>query len=823
MNMEISARYEQANNINQGWGGKRMLVRNDYVLPNWIVDSHCFWYVRTTKTGKEYRLVDPLSATNSEAFDHKILADVLSNTTKSIVDYQDLPIKNVNITLSPMLVRFTAFDKHWEIDVDKMRCEEIVDVMLGRVSPFRGNPLFIPQFLPEDQQVLHSPDGKRAVFIREHNIWVRDVLTGQEKALTEGGTADYSYSSSRLMGIDTAVQAQWSPDSRYLFTVRRDTRNVVSRNYINYAPKDGGLRPEMESYKWPSPYDKDVDSYQLVVIDVTSDHLQVAEYPPLVFTRSGLLLVGFFRAKLGWWSHDSRYAFFIDIERGAKVVRVLKWDIETGNIETIIEEKSDTFVKLCHESLDILQHVPLPYTNELIWFSEIDGWAHLYLYDLNTGELKNQITGSVQAENSDNISSTCEEWLVRDILHYDDGCRELLIQTAARDSNISPYYRDICKVNIDTGVLKPLVSGNFEYNVYQYLGCRVSCHILSEGISEANGVSPCGKYIVTTKSRVDTTPVTLLIDRNGKEILILETADVTDLPADWVWPEPVKLKSADEKTDIYGVVFRPPGFSVDKSYPVVEYENSARCYSGVPQGAFINSQQDGLVYYFASALAALGFVVVALDGRGTPLRNKSFSDHHYGDHSFTSDFSDRIAGMRQLAKRYTYMDIGRVGIVSPEHPTSAVYALLKHSDFYKVSVIHCLTDPRFTISPMDDMYHGTVDEGFLMKKVHPEDYAESFSGKLLLIVGMKSIVATTSAFRLVDALQKTNRDVDMLCMPSMDHEMTNYTLRREWDYLVRYLQGVEPKQGFQLSGAREKDTEELLENISGIGDILEHI
>jgi dipeptidyl aminopeptidase/acylaminoacyl peptidase len=173
-----------------------------------------------------------------------------------------------------------------------------------------------------------------------------------------------------------------------------------------------------------------------------------------------------------------------------------------------------------------------------------------------------------------------------------------------------------------------------------------------DSIINVNGVSPCGQYLVTTRSRVDTVPVSVLIDRDGKEILALETADISGLPSDWHWPEPVKLKGADGETDIYGVVFRPPSFSPDNQYPVVEYSSSMRCFSGLAQGAFSLAPFLGITYFAPAALAALGFIVVIIEGRGTPFRNKIFQDHHFGDLRYTSDLDDRISGIRQLAKRY---------------------------------------------------------------------------------------------------------------------------------------------------------------------------
>ena len=808
MTSEVLQRYENARKIHQG-SGHNTMVKNDFVIPNWISDSHCFWYQRATKKGKEFRLVDPRIASNELAFDHRVLASALGKAINKTIDYQNLPLKHLVLTLSPVQVKFIAFDKHWKFNAEDTVCSIISDIFEGYQSPFGDNVEFIPQYLPEKEQELVSPDGKKAAFVFDYNLWIRDLATCEEQPLTKDGTSDYGYSSKRCLGIDTAVQALWSPDSTRLYTVRRDVREVLLCTSMNYAPQDGSLYPQSVQTKHPFPGCEHMDTYQLVVIDVNTKQLQVADYPAIPLTRSGTMAAGFFRAKLGWWSSDSRYAFFVDIARGAKSVRVNKWDLQTGIISVLFEEISDTSVKLNHEMMDPLQILPLPESDELIWFSERNGWAHLYLYDMNTGQLKRQITGEQASLNGgDSVPM-----LVRKLLQFDATRRELILQTAARDHNISPYYCDICKVNIDSGVLTTLASGDFEYRVYQYLDDGIIPSLFRGDAScGANGISPCGQYIVATRSRVNTVPETLLLDRGGKLILELEKADVSDLPADWVWPEPIKLKGADNETDIYGVVFRPPGFSPSKSYPIVEFANSGRFTSGFPQGSFTNSQQSGFVYYLASAIAALGFIVVNIDGRGTPLRGKAFHDYHYGDFSKTSDFDDRIAAIRHLAKRYPYMDLERVGITSPEQSTNAVYALLKHSDFYKVAVQHCLADPRFVMS-LSETYDGTIDNAIIRKACYPEDYVESFSGKLLLIVGMLSTIATSSSFHLVEALQKANKDFDMLCLPNLHQEMSSYTTRREWDYLVKNLQGVVPPNGFEMKTAYDilhEESEELL-------------
>lgn len=451
-----------------------------------------------------------------------------------------------------------------------------------------------------------------------------------------------------------------------------------------------------------------------------------------------------------------------------------------------MEETSDTCVKLRHAIEDPPTFLPLPESNELIWFSERSGWAHLYLYDLRSGELKHPITAG--------------QWLVREVLHYDAKQRELLVQTAARDPDISPYYRDICKVNIDSGELTPLASGNVDHRVHRYLEATTLASFVIHRcpVGEMHGISPCGQYVVSTRSRVDTVPTSVLIDRNGREILTVETADVSGLPPAWCWPKPAKLKSADGQTDIYAVVFRPPGFSPDNRYPVVEFCTSSRWISAMPQGAFQNNVFAGFAYFHPCALAALGFIVVVIEGRGTPFRHRAFNEYHYGDHRYAGDFDDRIAGIRQLAERYPYMDIERVGLVNTEAMTNGIYAL-QYSDFYKVAVHHCFYDPRYGYAGLTDAPDGTFNNSPVS---NPEDYAASLNGKLLLIVGLLSNTAGAT-LRVVEALKNANKDFDMLCMPNMGPNLSVYTIRREWDYLVRHLQGTEPPAQFPMESKHD--------------------
>ena len=431
--------------------------------------------------------------------------------------------------------------------------------------------------------------------------------------------------------------------------------------------------------------------------------------------------------------------------------------------------------------------IPLPESDELIWFSEQSGWGHLYLYVLTNGELKHTITEG--------------EWLVRDVLHYDANRRELLIQTAGRDKAISPYYRDICKVNIDTGQLTELASGNFDFAIQHEESFNVWVyHAIAYRNKNISSVSPCGQYIVTTRSRVDTVPVTVLLDREGNELFTLETADISDLPEDWHWPEPVKLKAADKETDIYGVVFRPPGFSANQSYPVIDFSCGIRNHTCVPHGSFVNGNVFELFYLLGVAMAALGFIVVSVEARGTPHRNKAFFEHNYGNPASDGEPADRIAAIQQLAERYPYMDLDRVGISSGDNVGSAVYGMLNYPDFYKVAVVHCYTDARFHFAATGESFEGIPFEGHAGPQVtYAEDMVDSLKGKLLLVHGMLDPLTPTSTFRLVNALQNANKDFDLLCLPQVGHDIPSYTFRRNWDYLVTHLLNVEPPREFSLT------------------------
>lgn len=774
---DLEARYHRAAFLQQSAYDIEKVASNTSLIPHWIADTNCFWYRKKSLEHIKFLLVDAKAGIIKEAFDHSELAGALSRVSGNDVEETNLPISKVRITLSPSQVFFTAFGKDFYYDQKTRKCRKA------------------DQFFPSrSHSHVTSPDGNKIAFVRDHNLWIKESRTQAEYALTHDGEEFYSYALSPISwGITTMpnVQAVWSPDSSTLLTVQTDNRQVQSTPVICNLPSNGSIRPITEEFKIAYPGDDHVEEQRILAINVDSKRQKEANYRRLPVNRAGgwgLIIDG-----LAWWSDDSRHAYFVDTERGEQIARVVEFDSISGASRILFEEVSKTNIKHSLSKVDRATLLPLPNTKELIWYSERSGWAHLYLYDLETGSLKNPITHG--------------EWLVRQILHFDEQSRELVIQTGGRKAGRDPYYMDICSVNVESGEFRVIADSNYEYTV---MGPNSLLSMLSsvtdpDWQADTIGVSPTGEYIVATRSRVDTVPESLLLDRDGNKVMALETADISRLPKNWQWPEPVQLKAEDGFTDIYGVIFRPTDFDADTLYPIIDASVCNAEIPGLPRGSFSNAETGDMLYLHAAAIAELGFIVVMIDGRGTINRDRDFVDFSYGSLSSVNYGEDRISGIKQLAFRYPYMDLDRVGIIGFKGQPGPVFGLLEHPEFYKVGVCLALNDPRLMSVCSGEYFEGYKPNEW--EKEGPEGQVRNLQGKLLLIHGLLDRMAPAAiTFRLVEALEKANKDFDLLILPSegtrqesMAHVDSPYAWRRTWDYFVKYLLFIEPPKEFDLS------------------------
>lgn len=754
INEDIQTRYQRAQQLVAGVFTKKVAF-NDTLYPHWIGDSDSFWYKQETLSGHHYHVVDAKTGTNSRAFDHDALAKALTKVSGNDVAADKLPLSDLDLIDVQNKIVFTAFNQRWSYEVDSGQCTE-------QSSHPSGWTL--------------SPDGRKALLVHDNNLWLHDVETGQENALTSDGEKFYRYAGTpTVYGRDevNTLEAIWSPDSSKVFTQVLDTRDVaIAPPIVEYVPADGSLRPKIRNpdRRMATFADEHIEAYRFLTINLETNSTEFADYPQVPVARPPY--VGYFTSRRGWWDTDNRHTYFVDQERGGKRACLVKLDTQTGKTQVLIEDTSDFTVTLTPISHIHMLLTPLPESNELIWYSERSGTAHLYLYELSTGTLKNTITQG--------------DWLVRNILHVDRGRRELTIQTAGRVPKRNPYYCDICRVNMDTGEMTTVLSTDHEYVV-----CDQRSR-LSMPAPEAMGVSPSGNYIVTTSSRVDTVPVSLLLDRDGNTKQTLITADVSGLPENATWPEPVRLTAADGKTAIYGVVFRPSNFDPALSYPVLDCTYNY----ATPLGSFTNSHATNRFYLLAWAYAELGFITVMIFNRGNEgLRDTVFNSYQdpvlpQEAMRFRTNKEDCVAGIQQLAEQHTYMDLDRVGVVEFGSIPTAVSGLLLYPDFYKVGVSqNAQLDSRLFACI------ATKDEGY----PELEDFAGNLKGKLLLIHGMLEDVMTPAmVFRLVEALQKNNKSFDMLLLPNLGHSSSSYTIKRAWDYVVEHLLGEEPPADFKL-------------------------
>ena len=776
----ILARYRRAEALEHAKFDGSMVL-NAQIIPQWIGDSNCFWYRCSNRKNPdlaaeiatEYRLVRAKSGTNTEAFDHTVLATALAEAANQPVDALSLPISHLHFDLDNEQITFDAFDQRWQFD--------------GTVKSVKKSVAH-----PSSWRV--SPDGTKAAFIKNYNLWVREIDSGEECALTHDGELHYAYAvqpeSRDLIGDLCAAtctpkpDARWSPDSRQLFTLQTDERQVRSLPSMLYAPQDGTVAPRVVERKYALPGDKHIALYRMVMIDVATVAETAVSYTPLA---DSFVWQTPFSGNTAWWSGDGRQVYFVDMTRGQKTARLVSVDRQTGASKILFEESSATYLELglYYEFPPMLMY--LPDTNELIWPSERSGWWHLYRYDLNTGELKNAITSG--------------DWLVREVLHFDKDNRELWIQLAGRVASRNPYYRELARVNIDTGEMTVLASSDHDYSV----------HTLSNA-----GISCSNDFVVMTRSRVDEAPITELRDRQGEVVLIVETADISGLPEGWQWPESVSMKADDGITDIYGVLFRPSDFDPDKHYPVLDMGIVGPFYSALPTGAFLPgvvSQAENIVipdpisnnfYMTLSALAELGFIVTMIDGRGTPYRSKVFHDFGYGSFTEGGGLVDHVVGIKQLGERYPFMDLERVGIVTTDAPSNAaILGLLNYPDFYTVGVSFSPAHPD--LIRQGEVYCGILDEADRKGAIW-HDVVQHLEGKLLVITGLLDTVFHSSGtFQLVDALVKANKDFDLIIQPNGGHALrVRNAHRRVWDYVVRHLLGVEPPKHFKLITGDEK-------------------
>jgi len=752
-----SERYARAERF-LPWNADRLLFQMG-IDPRWIEGTDRFWYRSETALGPRYPLVDPTGGTVQPAFDHVRLAAALTRASGLPVDPDGLNLTDLVFEGDSSNVTFTSMDATWTCDLDGYVCTQ-------------NEPA-----TPVGPEVVRSPDGRWDVFVRDHNLWLRNLANGTDRQLTDTGEPGHGYGATLLSPLAMAGLAEpdrpvghWAPNSSRFLSCRIDERPAKHLHLVQSVPKNGETRPQLHTYAYPLPGDTDLPLAEGWIFAVDGLAPVRIDLPPIPMMYYGVP----FQDSSLWWTPDDARLFLLTRERGGRSYDLHAIDAISGATRRLISERSnrgiDPFLFWADVNIRLLDD-----GQRVIWYAQRDGWGHLYLYDTETGEQIRQLTSGAF-----NVSR---------IAHVDEAGHWVAFMAVGREKDRDPYLNHLYRVSLEGGEPELLTPEDADHTV-RY--------------------SPSGAFVVDIASRTDTPPVTSLRTAAGPLVLELERADISPLRATgWAAPERFAAKARDGVTDVYGVIVRPTTFDPSASYPVIDYIYAGPQVNVAPTtftdavpftDTFRSGRGSG--FWQAQAIAELGFVVVMIDGLGMPGRSQAYHDVSYrnlGD----GGIPDHIAAIRQLGDRDPALDLSRVGIYGHSAGGYAsAHAILAYPDFYKVCVSsagnhdHRLDKAswveRYMSPEIDDHYDAQANRTL----------AGNLTGKLLLAHGeMDENVHPASTLALVDALIRANKDFDLLIIPNRPHRLDNdpYFVRRRWDFFVRHLLDAEPPAGYRIA------------------------
>lgn len=751
------------------------------VDPHWFQQGNRFWYMYKTSEGVFWYVVDPAAARKEQLFDRDELASQLSEIVQDPFDAQHLPLLNLKAKEDGHTFTFeirSTRDAKPEKKGEKVKPGE--KEMFYFSYDFNTRKLTHLKDAEKEPKRLDwasvSPDMKSVVYAKDCNLYrmsMEDYRKAQkdekdstivEVQLTTDGTPDFGYGIPySILNTDTLCNGKrrkawgyWSPDSRHFVTIVSDDRKVKPLWVINSIASP---RPTLETYKYQMPGEMDAPEEHLYVFDMTSN------------TRKEIKVAAWKNQSLGLearpyqqkqrdaeflpavWQGDNNRFYLTRSSRDLHRIDVCTYTIGEDSIVPVVKERMNTY----QETRPI--HV-FNGGKEFIQWSERDGWAHLYLYD-EKGNLKNRITKG--------------PWHVEKVLKVDEASRTIYFLANGREEGENPYYEHLYRVNADGSGLKLLTKGDFFHQV---------------------AVDDEARFMVDNFSRVNTIPCADLIDRNGRKVMTIQESDFSQLvAAGYQFPELFKVKAADGVTDLYGVMYKPFNFDSTKVYPIIDY-----VYPG--------PQVEAVYYPFTrmsvrtDRLAQAGFIVISVGQRGGhPSRSKWYHNYGYGN---LRDYplADHKAAVEQLAARYKFIDINRVGI----HGHSgggfmSTAAICQYPDFYKAAV-SCAGnhDNRIYNRWWSETHHGVKevvsakgDTTFAYRIATNPSIVRQLKGHLMLVHGdIDNNVHPANTIRVVDALIRANKRFEMLFLPGQRHgfgNMDEYFYWRMVDFFSEHLKG----------------------------------
>lgn len=768
------------------------MVHSTAVRPNWLQKGNRFWYqYKTSSEGSKYYLVDADKRTRTPLFDNVKMAMWLSEITKDPYEAKHLPRFDFTFTKDERAIRFyvtsseeiTVADDSKKKKKGKPKKEKKVYHLEYKLG---GNGLTVldtekKKKEPWRQWANVAPDSSVVLYSKNYNLYWMDKenflkavkddkdSTIVEHQWTKDGEINYSYGGRTYGKTDKekakdankrqSVGGLWSHDSKHFVMTRQDARHIEDLWVIHTTRKG---RPQLETYKYHMAGEQDFYKTEMLVFDTKAK------------TKKEIQLDTTIQQSIGFYSYPRKKSarrdennprlllskkgkiYFNTVSRDRKRLDVHVADIATGEIKTLIKEHSNVYIENRGKTIVLFNN-----EQEILFWSERDGWGHFYLYDA-AGNLKRQVTNG--------------DFHVDSFQGLDEQSRTLYFVANGVVKDQDPYYAHLYKINLNGTGLRSLNRGDYNTSV---------------NMSDSN------KYFVSNYSRVNTVPKSELRDGNGRLVMKLEEADLSQLfAAGYKFPEPFKAKAADGITDIYGVMYKPYDFDSLKQYPLIEY-----VYPG-PQTEAVNKSFSPRMDR-TDRLAQVGFIVITLGNRGGhPARSKWYHTYGYGN---LRDYglADKKYVAEQLADRHDFIDIEKVGIFGHSGGGfMSTAAMLVYPDFFKVAVSSAGNhDNTVYNSWWSETHHGIKEEIDAKGKVtykymidKNQSLAKNLKGKILLATGdVDNNVHPAGTIRMVNAFMKANKRFDFILFPGSRHGFRDreYWFWRKADYFSKHLLGVE--------------------------------
>ncbi|WP_437918470.1 DPP IV N-terminal domain-containing protein [Sphingobacterium sp. LRF_L2] len=764
------------------------LIFSTDVKPNWINHSDRFWYEYRTSSGKRWYLVNPETKTRKLLFDNADLAAQASKIVKNPFDAQHLAIENLMFTKDEKNIRFEIRSTK-----DTLKNEKELAELKNKSDSLKKKVFFLEYNLNSKQLTeidennkekvtpnwaSFSPDTSRIFFAKGYNLFWMDRVNYEkarkddkdstivEHQFTNDGVQYYAWGGdqySTTTGGDKdddekkrqPVRLLWSPDGEHFVITRKDNRHLNPLWVINNV---GFKRPTLETYKYLMP--GEIDSTEAELYIFNAKQLTPRKVSIAAFRNQTITIFNkdtdktSFRGKefIGFWLGNNDEFYLSRSSRDLKRIDVVAVK-SNGETRILVEERSNVY-------LDIKKPYFIENGEQFIHWSQRDGWGHFYLYDKN-GKLIRQLTKG--------------EYNCNEVTGYNPSTHRFTFTANGKELAEDPYYLHHYALAIAGGEPKLLNKGDFDHQIE---------------------VSESGRYFVNNSSRVNSIPTSALYSTSGELIIKLEEADLSSLfAAGYKFPEPFKVKAGDGITDLYGVMYKPFDFDSTQVYPIIEY-----VYPG-PQTEAVN-KSFGRSMDRIDRLAQMGFIVITVGNRGGhPDRSQWYHTYGYGN---LRDYGleDKKVAAEQLANRYSFIDINRVGITGHSGGGfMSTAAMLVYPDFFKVAVSGAGNHENNIYNRWwSERHHGVLeqvnakgDTTFSYQIEKNTDLARNLKGKLMIATGdIDNNVHPANSIRMIEALIKANKRFDFVLLPGQRHafgNMTEYFFWKMADYFAENLLG----------------------------------